>query len=159
MAIAVILRLWNLDVRALTHPEIYIPGIDLLPGISEPPPRHDWLFSIWWHFHDEPHAMGYYLGMQIWTTIAGTSEFALRLPGVVMGTLSVFLVAAIATKTYGRNVGVIVALLLTLHGFHIFLEPKCPNVCSGGIRWPDLNFDIGSFVTVESGILALGSGL
>lgn len=117
---ALFLRLWDIDVRSITHPEVYIPGINLVEGISEPPLRHDWKFSIWWHFHDEPHAIGYYLLMQIWTGIAGTSEFALRLPSAIMGAASVIIVAIIAAKCFGRRVAVVAALMLALHGFNIY---------------------------------------
>ena len=58
-----ILRLTGLDHGGMTHPEVYIPGIPLPADISEPPPRLTFLDALRWHFHDEPHPVGYYMAM------------------------------------------------------------------------------------------------
>src|SRR5262249_6542305 len=52
------LRLHGLDHKTLSHPEVYVPGIDLPEDISEPPPRLTFGWLVWWHFHDEPHPQG-----------------------------------------------------------------------------------------------------
>ncbi len=116
----VLLRLWGIEQRSMSHPEIYIPGIELVPGISEPPPRHDLAGTIWWHFHDEPHPMGWYVSMLGWTKLFGTSHLSLRFPGVLFAMGSVPLIFLIARSIFGSSIGCLAALLLSLHGFHIF---------------------------------------
>src|SRR5262245_60393427 len=49
------LRLVGLGDKSLNHMEVYIPGIPLPAGISEPPPRHDWFSALTWGFFKEPH--------------------------------------------------------------------------------------------------------
>ncbi len=64
--------------------------------------------------------MGWYLAMLAWTNVFGTSHLALRLPGVFFALGSVPLIFAIARKSFGSTVGGLAALMLSLHGFHIF---------------------------------------
>jgi len=120
LALALVLRLIGLADPSLSHPEIYIPGIDLPPGISEPPPRFDFLYTLNFHFHREPHPIGYYMGMWGWTAIFGDSHFALRFPQVLFGLASVYFIYRLATLVFSRPVGVVSALMLAMHGTHIF---------------------------------------
>ena len=99
------LRYIGVDEKSISHPEVYAPGIELAAEISEPPPRYDFEESLTWHFHEEPHPVGYYMGMFAWTSAFGTSELALRLPGVVLGALSVIFVFLIGRRVYGDGVG------------------------------------------------------
>ena len=55
---ALALRLYDLDLRSVSHPEVYVPGIPLPPIHSVPPPRLNWSETLSMHFHDEPHPMG-----------------------------------------------------------------------------------------------------
>lgn len=119
LVLTLLLRLWGLEARSLSHPEIYIPGINLVPNISEPPPRLSFAETVWWHFHDEPHPMGWYAAMLGWTTTFGTSHFALRFPGVLFALGSIPLIFLIARSVFGSTVACLAALLLALHGFHI----------------------------------------
>ena len=120
LVLAVLLRLWEIDQRSMSHPEIYIPGIELVPGISEPPPRHDLPGTVWWHFHDEPHPMGWYVSMLGWTKLFGTSHLSLRFPGILFAVGSIPLIFLIARSIFGSSIGCLAALLLSLHGFHVF---------------------------------------
>jgi hypothetical protein len=120
LACVVLLRLWGIEQRSMSHPEIYVPGIELVPGISEPPPRHDLAETLWWHFHDEPHPVGWYTAMLGWTKTFGTSHFALRFPGILFAMGSIPLIFLIARSIFGSSIGCLAALLLSLHGFHIF---------------------------------------
>lgn len=118
--LALVLRLYGLDLRSITHPEVYVPGIPLPSGHSVPPPRLDWGDALWMHYHDEPHPMGWYLAMFAWVKIAGISEWALRLPGAVLGAASVWLVFLLGRRAFGGAAGALAALLLALNGFHLF---------------------------------------
>lgn len=120
VAVAFALRLHDLDLRSISHPEVYVPGIPLPPGISVPPPRLTFGEVISMHFHDEPHPMGWYVAMFGWTRIAGVSEWALRLPGAVLGAASVWLAFLVGRRAFGPAAGTLAAVLLALHGFHLF---------------------------------------
>ncbi|NOD36595.1 MULTISPECIES: glycosyltransferase family 39 protein [unclassified Ruegeria] len=120
IVLTIILRVWGIETRSLSHPEIYVPGIHLVPDISEPPPRLSFTATIWWHFHDEPHPMGWYVAMLGWTKTFGTSHLALRFPGVLFALSSIPLIFLIARSVFGSTVACLAALLLAIHGFHIF---------------------------------------
>jgi hypothetical protein len=132
VGIALMLRLYGIDARSMTHPEVFVPGIDLIAGHSTPPPRH----SIWavlrMHFHDEPHPVGWYTAMFFWAKLFGTTEFALRLPSAIIGAASVPLIFLLGRRVYGPVVGLTVAALLTLHGFHIFWSQNARMYAMGG---------------------------
>lgn len=113
-----VLRLTGLDHGGMTHPEVYIPGIPLPAGISEPPPRLTFLDALRWHFHDEPQPVGYYMAMFGWSTLFGVSPVALRLPAAILGTASILLIGAVGWRVWGPAAGAVAALLLALHGFH-----------------------------------------
>lgn len=115
-----LVRLWGLGAGGMTHPEVYIPGIPLPPGISEPPPRLTFLDALRWHFHDEPHPVAYYLAMFGWSSVFGISPAALRLPAAILGTGSVLLIGALGWRIWGPAAGALAAVLLALHGFHVF---------------------------------------
>jgi hypothetical protein len=129
---ALALRLYGLDIRSLTHPEAFVPGLPLIAGHSIPPPRHTLAEVLWMHFHDEPHPVGWYVAMFGWTKMFGTSEFALRLPSALVGTASVPLIFLLGRRVYGPVVGLAVAAVLTLHGFHIFWSQNARMYATGG---------------------------
>ncbi|WP_413864219.1 glycosyltransferase family 39 protein [Albidovulum sp.] len=118
--LALVLRLYGLDLRSISHPEVYVPGIPLPLEHSVPPPRLTWADTLWMHYHDEPHPMGWYLAMFAWTKVTGISEWALRLPGAVIGAASVWLVFLLGRRVFGSAAGALAAVLLALHGFHVF---------------------------------------
>jgi hypothetical protein len=117
---AAVVRLWGLGAAGMTHPEVYIPGIPLPPGITEPPPRLTFLDALRWHVHAEPHPVGYYLAMFGWTSAFGVTPFALRLPAAILGTGSVLLIGLLGWRIWGPVAGGLTAVLLALHGFHAF---------------------------------------
>ncbi len=120
IAVGLAARLWGLGEKSLTHPEAYIPGIVLPPGISEPPPRYGFYETFWWHFHGEPHPMGFYMAMWAWVKAFGTSLESLRLPIVLVGTVSIYFIYRLAADLYDRSVGYLAAALLALHGLHMY---------------------------------------
>ncbi|KAB2884504.1 MAG: hypothetical protein F9K34_08480 [Albidovulum sp.] len=128
---ALALRLYDLDLRSISHPEVYVPGIPLPPVHSVPPPRLTWSETLWMHFHDEPHPMGWYLAMFLWTGLAGVSEWALRLPSAVLGAASVWLAFALGRRSYSASAGALAASLLALHGFHLFLSQTARMYAAG----------------------------
>lgn len=135
LVVGAFVRVTGLDVKGLSHPEAYIPGIDLPAGISDPPPRHALVETAAWHFRSEPHPFGYYLAMWGWTKVFGASLTSIRAPGALLGVLSIFLIDRVGVSAYGTRVGVVAAGLLSLHGFHIFWSQAArmwvPGACLG----------------------------
>jgi hypothetical protein len=120
VVVGAILRLWGLDSKTISHPEVHIPGIPLPAEISAPPPRLDLATLLEWNFYTEPHPIGYYVGMFGWTTVFGTSLTALRLPSALLGILSIPILFLIGARIYDRTTGLIAAAFLAVHGFHIY---------------------------------------
>jgi len=120
LVVAFLLRYQGIDLRGMSHVEVYIPGINLPPLISEPPPRLDFLTFLSWHWHDEPHPQGYYLLMFFWTKLFGTSLASIRFPSVLFGVGAVALVYVLASMACNRRVGLIAAALLAFNGHHIY---------------------------------------
>src|SRR6516164_4767601 len=83
------LRLSTLDKRSITHPEMYVPGIRLPAGISEPAERLSVASILTGTFSSDTHPPGYYLAMFPWTRLAGTSLSAIRLPSALLGIASI----------------------------------------------------------------------
>jgi len=119
IVVGAMLRLIGLDDKTITHPEIYIPGIPLPDGISEPPPRLEFWTALKWHYFSEPHPVGYYLAMFGWTKLFGITATALRMPSALLGILSLPVVFRLGALCYDRKTGLIAAGFLALHGFHI----------------------------------------
>ena len=120
LVIGTLVRVVGLGERGLSHPEAYIPGLDLPAGISEPPPRHAFVETVVWHFRSEPHPFGYYLAMWVWTSLFGATLTSIRMPEMILGVLSIWLTYRVGALAYSPRVGVVAAGLLGLHGFHTF---------------------------------------
>lgn len=117
---ALLVRVEGLERRSMTHVEVYVPGIALPQGISEPPPRIGLLETISWHFHDEPHPQGYYFFMWGWTKVFGTSLWALRLPSVLFGVATVVMLYILAARLFSPSVGLVSAALLAFNGHQVY---------------------------------------
>lgn len=66
----------------------------------------------------------YFALMHYWTSIAGTSEVALRLPSAVAGTVAIVLIHRFALVTVGRRAAVIAAVLLAFSPFHLWFSQE-----------------------------------
>lgn len=134
LILGTVLRLHGLGGESLSHPEIYVPGIQLPAGISEPPPRTTLAEAISFHFHSEPHPMGWYLMMLGWTDVAGTSEWALRLPSVLFATATIGVIFLVGRQMFSPAVGALAALLLALQGYHFYWS-QIARMYSAGAFW------------------------
>lgn len=114
------LRWYGLGDPSLAHPEVYIPGTHLSPATNMPPPRFGFVENLVWHFHHEPHPIGYYMSMLAWTSVFGDSETSLRAPSALFGTASIFAAYLLGARLFGRNAGLLAAALIAFSGFHIF---------------------------------------
>lgn len=157
-ALGLALRLHDLDLRSISHPEVYVPGIPLPAGHSVPPPRHTWAETLWMHFHDEPHPMGWYLAMFVWTRLAGVSEWALRLPSAVVGAASVWFVFLLGRRVWGAAAGAFAAVLLALHGLHLFWSQAARMYVAGTFFGLGATLLLLAFVYNERRRLWIGAG-
>lgn len=114
------LRLNNLGDKSISHPEVYVPGINLPADISEPPPRTTIVPLLYFHFLSEPHPPAYYFFMFGWTKIFGTSLESIRFPSVLIGLLSIFLIFQIARLLFNEYIGLVSAALLAFNGHQIY---------------------------------------
>ena len=131
-AFAFLLRLYGIDARSLSHPEVYVPGIELIPGHSVPEPRLTLPDMLWMHYHDEPHPIGWYLAIFGWVKLFGTGELALRLPSAILGAASVPVIFLLGRRVWGPAVGLAAAILLALHGFHLLWSQEARMYVAGG---------------------------
>ena len=65
------------------------------------------------------HPAGVQVFMKAWTSVAGTSELALRFPFVLCGVFSIFVVFLIGLKWFNRRTGIFAAALLSVLYFPI----------------------------------------
>src|SRR5262245_41895397 len=114
------LRLSGLDRKSISHPEMYVPGIPLPEGISEPAPRMTFSRILTGTFSSDTHPPGYYLLMLPWTRVMGTSLRAIRLPSALLGLASVGLLFWLGSLAGRRLAGGVAAILLAASGYHIF---------------------------------------
>jgi 4-amino-4-deoxy-L-arabinose transferase-like glycosyltransferase len=130
--LGLVLRLDGLTGRGMSHPEVFIPGIEL-PDIAEPPMRDSLAETVHFHFHIEPHPMGYYLAMFGWTSLFGTDLFSLRLPSVIIGVLTVIAIWRLGARLYNEPLGAVAAVLLALHAFHILWSQVARMYAAGAL--------------------------
>jgi hypothetical protein len=114
------LRLSGLEARSITHPEMYVPGIRLPEGISEPAERLTVRRVLTGTFSSDTHPPGYYLLMLSWTRLMGTSLRMMRLPSALFGIGCIALIFRLGALA-GRPVsGAVAAALLAFSGYHVF---------------------------------------
>jgi len=65
------------------------------------------------------HPPLYFVILHYWMEIFGDSEFALRLPSVIFGVGSIFVIYKVGKLAFNKEVGLISALLLAVSFFHI----------------------------------------
>jgi len=68
----------------------------------------------------DPHPPLYYLLLDGWVFVFGTSEIAVRLPSALFGLATVILIYALGLKVFDYETGIVAALLLGLSSFHIY---------------------------------------
>jgi hypothetical protein len=114
------LRLSTLDRRSITHPEMYVPGICLPAGISEPAERLSIASVLTGTFSSDTHPPGYYLAMFPWTRLAGTSLRAIRIPSALLGIASIPLLYLLGVLIGRPGAGAVAATLMAFSGYHVF---------------------------------------
>lgn len=114
------LRLPHIETRSISHPEMFVSGIPLSDEISTPRPRMDLFTTVKSTLNSDTHPPAYYVIMWFITKVFGSSIWAIRLPSVVFGVLSIALVFWLADLLGRPVIGCVAAFLLAANGFHIF---------------------------------------
>lgn len=112
-------RVYTLDQRTLTHPEFWVPRIELPAWVHHPPQRMTAGDIIEQSLYPDVHPPGYHLVMLPWNTVMGTGLWVMRLSSALFGTLAIAAIFVYARRTDGPVVGLLSAWLLALHGFHV----------------------------------------
>jgi len=120
VAVGSVLRLHGLERLGITHAEIYVPHIAMPAWVDAPPPRRTFAETIFGTLHHDNHPPGYYAFMWVWTGLAGTGLWALRLPGALAGAATLALLYWMARRRDGEAAALTATALLALHGHHIF---------------------------------------
>jgi len=70
------------------------------------------------------HPPFYYVFLKLWSGIFGYSEIALRVPSVIFGVLTIYLVYLIGKKLFDKNTALIASVLLATSGLHIYYSQE-----------------------------------
>lgn len=118
--LALSVRLPDLGGPTITHPEFYSPRIEFPDYVSHPKPRvtlPQVIQSVW--ARSDIHPPGFYLVAWLWNGAFGTSKVAIRSLSVLVGVLTVLLLALLAGRTDALPTALAAAAILALHGVHI----------------------------------------
>ena len=112
--LAALARLWGLGSPSLWLDEAFSHVLARLP------------LDIAWPAMtvDAVHPPLYYLLLRPWLALAGESEFALRLPSVLAGVLTVALTLRVGRAWLGRLAATWAALLLAINPFHVWYSQE-----------------------------------
>lgn len=84
--------------------------------------------DFWWFVTQYPigdfHPPGYFAIIWIWGRIFGFSEFAIRMPSVLFGILTIYLTFLIGKKLFNKRVGLFAALFLAISPLHIYYSQE-----------------------------------
>lgn len=70
------------------------------------------------------HPPGWFIILWVWGRAFGFSEIAVRIPSVIFGVLTIWLVYLISKKLISREVGIISAILLAINPLHIYYSQE-----------------------------------
>jgi 4-amino-4-deoxy-L-arabinose transferase-like glycosyltransferase len=114
------LRLHGLGTKSITHPEMYVPGIHMPVGISQPRERLTLISILTGTFTSDTHPPGFYIMMWIWTKCFGTSIWSIRLPAALLGIACIPLLLWLGFLVGQRHAAWIAAALLAVNAHHVF---------------------------------------
>lgn len=70
------------------------------------------------------HPPGYFIILWSWTTLLGYSELVVRLPSVIFGLATIYIVYLIGKKLFSVKMGLLCALLLAVNPLHIYYSQE-----------------------------------
>jgi mannosyltransferase len=110
VAVAAALRLYGLGAESLWTDELITWGFLA---------RYSALELVYVIPTSQPHLPLYYVLMDLWMGVFGSSEEALRFPAAIFGIASVALCYLLGSRLFDRNAGFVAALLLAVSRFHV----------------------------------------
>lgn len=76
------------------------------------------------NYMDPSHPQSEFLLFKIYTNLFGIEKFLVRLPFVIFGIISIFLVYLIAKKLFNKKIGLLSSFLFAISPFHIYLSQE-----------------------------------
>lgn len=70
------------------------------------------------------HPPGYFIILWIWTKLFGIGEVWVRIPSVIFGLLTIYIVYLIGKKLHSKTLGLLSALLLAINPLHIYYSQE-----------------------------------
>ncbi len=70
------------------------------------------------------HPPGWFIFLWFWTKFFGYSEISVRIPSVIFGVLTVWIIYLIGKKLISKEIGIIAALLLAVNPLHIYYSQE-----------------------------------
>lgn len=70
------------------------------------------------------HPPGWFMILWIWGKIFGYSEIAIRLPSVIFGIITIYIVYLIGKKLVSKDLGLIAAIILSINPLHIYYSQE-----------------------------------
>ena len=116
-----IIRFQNLDKLSMSHPEFYVPGIEIPTYMTDPTQRSTIVEVIAAPFKiHHPHLPGHDLLMLGWTNIFGTELSWMRASSALIGIFTLLIFYFYGKETTNRKTSLLAVFILALHGHHIF---------------------------------------
>ena len=113
------LRLSGLEDRVFSHPENFVPGVDVPDWLRYPPDRLT-LPQILRSTMIDGHPPTYFVALLPWVNTFGTSLWSLRLPSALAGAACIWLLWLVARRLTDEPTALLAAGLLAIHGFAIY---------------------------------------
>lgn len=70
------------------------------------------------------HPPGFFIILWTWTKLFGTSEIFVRIPSVIFGSLTIYVIYLIGCKLHSKTLGLFSAFLLALNPLHIYYSQE-----------------------------------
>lgn len=70
------------------------------------------------------HPPGYFIILWMWAKIFGTSEIAVRMPSVIFGVLTVYVIYLIGKNLHSKTLGFLSAFLLAINPLHVYYSQE-----------------------------------
>lgn len=70
------------------------------------------------------HPPGYFILLWFWTKVFGISEIAVRIPSVIFGMLTIYIIFLIGKKIQSKTLGILAAFLLVINPLHIYYSQE-----------------------------------
>ena len=113
------LRLSGLTTRVFSHPENFVPGVDVPDWLRYPPDRLT-LPQVLRTTMIDGHPPTYFVALLPWVNVFGTSLGSLRLPSALAGAACIWLLWLIGRRLTDEATALLAAGLLAIHGFAIY---------------------------------------